>query len=123
MLMVWDLDPCLDVSSIPIQSPSMEVSPSPTSRTQPTAYVIAFPHPLTTVNSHPSTSKELLVSDCRGSVFITDWRSDPDESEQDSLRHSNIMELVEPRALSDAMTALSTQWTGSAAWRRDTVDM
>lgn len=118
MLMVWDLDP-----PPTIQSPSVQVSPSPPPRSQPTAYVIAFPYPLTTVNSHPSTGKDFLVSDCRGSIFITDWRSDPGESEQDNWRHSNIVELVEPHALSDAMTGLSVQWTGSAAWRRDTVDM
>jgi len=120
MLMVWDLDPNLDILPVPVRSPSMEVSPSPSPRSQPTAYVIAFPHPLTTVNSHPSTAKEFLVSDCRGSVFITDWRSDPDESDG---RHSNLAELVEPHALSDAMTGLSVLWTGSAAWRKDTVNI
>lgn len=119
MLMVWDLDP--GISSVPLRSSSVETSPSPPPRSQPTAYVIAFPHPLTTVNSHPSTGKEFLVSDCRGSIFITDWRSDPDES--DNWRHSNLVELVDPHALSDATTGLSVQWTGSAAWRRDTVDM
>jgi hypothetical protein len=123
MLMVWDLDPSMDISSVAVQSPSIEVSPSPPQRLQPTAYAIAFPHPLTTVNSHPSTAKEFLVSDCRGSIFITDWRSDPDESEQGNWRHFNLVELVEPHALSDAMTGFSVQWTGSAAWRRDTVDM
>lgn len=123
MLMVWDLNPSLNVSSVPTRSPIIEVSPSLTSRSQPTAYVIAFPHPLTTVNSHPSTSKDFLVSDCRGSIFVTDWRSDPEESEQDNWRHSNLIELVEPRALSDAVTGLPVQWTGSAAWRRDTVDI
>lgn len=123
MLMVWDLNPSLDISSIPSPSPGTEGLSSPPPRSQPTAYVISFPHPLTTVSSHPSTGKDFLVSDCRGSIFITDWRSDPDESEQDSWRHSNIVELVEPRALSDALTGLGVQWTGSAAWRRDTVDM
>lgn len=123
MLMVWDLDPNVNISSVPIHSPGMEIELSSPPRSQPTAYVIAFPHPLTTVNAHPSTGKEFLVSDCRGSIFITDWRSDPDESEQGNWRHSNLVELVEPRALSDATMGLSVQWTGSAAWRRDTVDM
>lgn len=127
MLMVWDLHPTLDISSSlpsPIRSPAMAGTPSsPPARPQPTAYVIAFPHPLTTVNSHPSTSKEFLVSDCRGSIFLTDWRSDPEEKDHDSWRHSSLVELVEPRALSDALTGLSVQWSGSVAWRRDTVDM
>jgi hypothetical protein len=121
--MVWDLDSSLDIPSVPLRLPSKEVSSSPPPRSQPTTYVIPFPYPLTTVNSHPSTGKELLVSDCRGSIFITDWRSDPDESEQDNWRRSNLVELVEPHALSNAMTGLSVQWSGSAAWRRDTVDM
>lgn len=113
--MVWDLDPDVKISSAPVRSSGAEVP-----RSQPTAYVIAFPHPLTTVNSHPSTGKEFLVSDCRGSIFITDWRSDPQESDQENWRHSNLIELVEPRALAESM---SGQWTGSAAWRRDTTDM
>ncbi|KZP24876.1 hypothetical protein FIBSPDRAFT_1041985 [Athelia psychrophila] len=121
MLMVWDLDPALDIASVP--SPGSDASSSSSPRPQPTAYVITFPHPLTTVNSHPSTGKDFLVSDCRGSIFITDWRSDPDESDQGNWRHSNLVELVEPCALSDAMTGLSVQWTGSAAWRRDAVDI
>ncbi|TFK93162.1 hypothetical protein K466DRAFT_581249 [Polyporus arcularius HHB13444] len=113
MLMVWDLHPNLDIASPP--SPGA----SPPVRPQPTAYVITFPHPLTSVNSHPSTSKELLVADCRGSIFLTDWRSDPDENEQDSWRNSAVVELVEPRALADAASGLSNKWSGSVAWRRD----
>ncbi|KII88799.1 hypothetical protein PLICRDRAFT_110292 [Plicaturopsis crispa FD-325 SS-3] len=120
-LLVWDLQPRIDISSgqpSPARSPSFSTTPSnPGSvRPQPTAYVIPFPHPLTTVDSHPSTSKELLVSDCRGSVFLTDWRSDP--SENSSRRHSSLVELVDPRALADAQSV-----GGSVAWRRDTVDI
>ena len=113
MLMVWDLNPNLNIASPP--SPGQ----TPPSRPQPTAYVITFPHPLTSVNSHPSTSKELLVADCRGSIFLTDWRSDPDENEQDAWRHSSVVELIEPRALADAASGLSNKWSGSVAWRRD----
>ncbi|KAI0822683.1 WD40-repeat-containing domain protein [Trametes gibbosa] len=113
MLMVWDLHPSIDLTSPP--SPGA----SPPSRPQPTAYVITFPHPLTSVNAHPSTSKELLVADCRGSVFLTDWRSDPDENEQHSWRNSSVVELLEPRALADSLAGPSAKWSGSVAWRRD----
>ncbi|KAI0362809.1 hypothetical protein OH77DRAFT_1500401 [Trametes cingulata] len=113
MLMVWDLHPSIDLTTPP--SPGA----SPPSRPQPTAYVITFPHPLTSVNAHPSTSKELLVADCRGSIFLTDWRSDPDENEQDSWRNSSVVELLEPRALADSLAGPSTKWSGSVAWRRD----
>ncbi|KAL7283116.1 hypothetical protein ACG7TL_002541 [Trametes sanguinea] len=113
MLMVWDLHPAIDIASPPFPGTS------PPSRPQPTAYVIKFPHPLTSVNAHPSTSKELLVADCRGSIFLTDWRSDPPENEQDSWRNSSVVELVEPRALADSLAGPSAQWSGSVAWRRD----
>ncbi len=59
------------------------------------------------------------MADCRGSIFLTDWRSDPDENEQDSWRNSAVVELVEPRALADAASGLSNKWSGSVAWRRD----
>ncbi|KAI0747773.1 hypothetical protein C8Q80DRAFT_1168378 [Daedaleopsis nitida] len=103
MLMVWDLSPNLNIASPP--SPGMDPPPA-----------LNLLH---TVNSHPSTSKELLVADCRGSIFLTDWRSDPDENEQDSWRNSSVVELVEPRALAYAASGLSNKWAGSVAWRRD----
>ena len=42
--------------------------------------------------------REFLVADARGSVFLTDWRTDPDENEAASWRNSSVVELVEPRA-------------------------
>ncbi|KAJ6546410.1 hypothetical protein DFH09DRAFT_927287 [Mycena vulgaris] len=122
MLMVWDLYPTLDMSSNRMSPDSlgMSGSSSPPPRLQPTAYVIAFPHPLNTVNSHPSSSKEFLVSDARGSIFLTDWRSDPgDNSDFESWR---LVELVEPYALAATSTGLSVQG-GWAAWRRDNTDI
>jgi hypothetical protein len=125
MLMVWDLHPTVDIASglsSPVRSPDIMGSPAG-GRPHPTAYVIAFPYPLISVNSHPSTSKEFLVSDCRGSIFLTDWCSDPKQGEQENWRHSSLIELVEPSMLSDTSTGLSLQWSGSVDWRRDSVDM
>ncbi|KAJ7285567.1 hypothetical protein C8J57DRAFT_1285199 [Mycena rebaudengoi] len=121
MLMVWDLYPTQDTASnrSSLDSSRMTGSPSPPPRPQPTAYVIAFPHPLTTVNSHPSSSKEFLVSDTRGSIFLTDWRSDPDDADFESWR---LVELVEPYALAAASMGISVQG-GWAAWRRDNADI
>ncbi|KAJ7849155.1 hypothetical protein B0H14DRAFT_2766264 [Mycena olivaceomarginata] len=99
-LMIWDLYPTQDASNR--SSPDSSRMSSPTPRLQPTAYVIAFPHPLTAVSSHPSSSKEFLVSDTRGSIFLTDWRSDPDESDYESWR---LVELIEPYALAATATA------------------
>jgi hypothetical protein len=121
--MVWDLHPTVDISSSapsPARSAPQIVTSSPMDRPQPTAYVIAFPHPLAAISSNPATSKEFVVSDCRGSIFITDWRSDPQDIDQ---RHSSLVELVEPYALAESTMGLCTQWSGSVAWRRDTPDM
>ncbi|KAF8892685.1 hypothetical protein BD779DRAFT_1510340 [Infundibulicybe gibba] len=126
MLMVWDLQPKLDIPSSlpsPIRSPATSATPSPATRPQPTAYVIALPHPLTSISSHPATSKEFLVSDCRGSIFLVDWRSDPDEGDRTSWRNSSVIEFVEPHSLSSSAVGLSPPWSGSVAWRRDTVDI
>jgi hypothetical protein len=86
-------------------------------RPQPAAYAIPFPHPLTSVSSHPLSSKEFLVSDNHGSIFLTDWRSDPEEDP----RNLNVVELVEPRALSDAVSGIGS--AGAAAWRADNPDV
>ncbi|KAJ7172752.1 hypothetical protein C8R46DRAFT_1087215 [Mycena filopes] len=117
MLMVWDLYPTLDTSS-GRSSPESGMSASPP-RLQPTAYVIAFPHPLTSVSSHPSSSKAFLVSDTRGSIFLTDWRSDPEDSDYDSWR---LVELIEPYALAATSTGISVPG-GWAAWRGDNADI
>ena len=127
MLMVWDLHPPLSLSPSvstagALSSPPASSSPPP-SRRQPTAYVITFPHPLTTVCAHPSTSKEFLVADARGSIFLTDWRSDPAADERVTWRNSSVVELVEPRALADAVTGAAVRWAGSVAWRKDDVNM
>lgn len=124
MLMVWDLYPTIDIPSnlsAPIHhSPDAENS---SSRPQPTAYAIPFSHPLTSIHSHPSTSKEFLVADACGSIFITDWRSDPDIDGQDNWRKLTVVELNEPYALANASLGQNYHWSGSVAWRRDSVDV
>lgn len=112
MLMVWDLE-----THAAGGSPSAGSDRNFLDRPQPTAYAIPFPHPLTSVGSHSLSSKEFLVSDNHGSIFLTDWRSDPEEDP----RNLNVVELVEPRALSDAVSGIGS--TGAAAWRADNADM
>lgn len=99
------------------------MSPQPDGRPQPTAYVIPFPHPLRSIRAHPGTSKEFLVSDCHGSIFLTDWRSDPEDSDDGALRHSSIIELIEPTAMAAAAMGTTKQWTSSVDWRIDAIDM
>jgi hypothetical protein len=139
MLMIWDLNPGsnntpdsqLPPRSLNSQGPTPP--PQPHVRPQPTAYVIAFSRPLMTVNSHISTSKEFLVSDSHGYVYIVDWCSEPLDSsgeaqegqgQRDESWHLPILvELVDPQAHSDASTYHSVQWSGSTAWRNDSSDM
>ncbi|KAF9264935.1 hypothetical protein L218DRAFT_958100 [Marasmius fiardii PR-910] len=150
MMVVWDLYP---THAVPVRnshrragsrsSSSSNASSSRAAggRPQPTAYVIPFPHPLTSIDSHPSTSKEFLVSDCRGSIFLTDWRSDVEggythtgagageiQSPQNHWRpgsnsNRSVIELTDPHALSDSMMGLGNSFLGCAAWRRDTADI
>jgi len=114
--MVWDLEMRATGGSPSAGSDRVE-DRSSLDRPQPAAYAIPFPHPLTSVSSHPLSSKEFLVSDNHGTIFLTDWRSDPEEDS----RRLNVIELVEPRALSDAVSGLGS--VGVAAWRADNPDV
>lgn len=133
MLMVWDLHPAVDPTpSSRTPSPTLELdismSPPMSARPQPTAYVIPFPHPLTTIRSHPATSKEFVVADARGSVFLADWRSDPEEEAAAAeLRHSSVIELIEPVKLAGEVMGGSRdaqgKWSASVDWRVDSMDV
>jgi hypothetical protein len=115
--MVWDLNPEAEMETSPI-------SPSHTpGRSLPTAYVIPFPYPLVDVKSHPSSSKEFLVADSHGSIFLTDWRTDPMDNGEQTWRHHSLVELVEPKVMADTMSGIMVYGAGSVAWRRDAVDM
>ena len=116
MLMVWDLETRTGGGS-PSAGSDRAGDRSFMDRPQPAAYAIPFPHPLTSVGSHPLSSKEFLISDNHGTIFLTDWRSDPEEDS----RRLNVVELVEPRALSDAIGGLGS--AGVAAWRADNPDV
>ena len=116
MLMVWDLETRAAGRS-PSAGSDRAGDRSFLDRPQPAAYAIPFPHPLTSVSSHPLSSKEFLVSDNHGSIFLTDWRSDPEEDS----RRLNAIEFVEPRALSDAISGHGS--VGVAAWRADNPDV
>lgn len=121
--MVWDLHPVVECPPSP-DSIDYDMSPPASARPQPTAYVIPFPHPLVSIRNHPSSSKEFVVSDCRGSVFITDWRSDPEEGvEEGGLRHSSVIELTEPSALAASCMATEKLWSSSVDWRVDSFDL
>ncbi|PFH47674.1 hypothetical protein AMATHDRAFT_151584 [Amanita thiersii Skay4041] len=111
MLMVWDLYPKATSSGLGKSSATL----------QPTAYVIPFMYPLVSIDSQPASGKVLLVTDCRGCIFITDWKSDPGCHEQNYGRHSSIIELFDPRSLATAAQATST--ASSAFWRPDTTDI
>ncbi|KAF9052794.1 hypothetical protein BJ165DRAFT_1442892 [Panaeolus papilionaceus] len=123
-LMVWDLNPTVDINGDDPSNtrPSPSLSPS-SDRPQPLAYAIPFAHPLTSIRAHPGTNKEFLVSDCFGSVFLTDWRADPEDSEDGVLRHSSILELIEPESLAASVMGGTKQWSASVDWRPDAIDI
>ncbi|KAA1478812.1 hypothetical protein DENSPDRAFT_845929 [Dentipellis sp. KUC8613] len=124
MLMVWDLQPTLDIPST-LSSPSPTLTHQPTAsnadiRPQPTAYAMPFLHPLVSIASHPSTSNELVVADSKGSVFLIDWRSEPGRAAIDMWPRGGALELVDPHALAEQP---STAMAGSVDWRRDSTDV
>lgn len=128
MLMVWDLRPNVDILSAPL-SPS----PPPSSRAyssdnqtgsnarpQPTAYVISFPHALSSVCAHATTTKDLLVADVRGSLALIDWRTDPSHASADAAwHHPRVVEFSAPRAIAGGACA----FPASAAWQQANPDM
>jgi len=121
-LIVWDLYPSPDFNadtSSEMEGDSFDRS----DHRQPTALVIPFALPLCSVGSHPSTSKELLVSDARGTVFLVDWRKDPSETDRDDDHLQNIVELVHPRALAESCTNLAKTLSGYASWHRDNANL
>ncbi|TFK55337.1 hypothetical protein OE88DRAFT_1675095 [Heliocybe sulcata] len=114
-LLIWDLYP-----STPDFSTFMDTDASiPSSKADPVAYPIKYAHALTSVCAHPSSYKELLVGDCRGSLHIVDWRT----IREDSFRRHSIIELVAPRALAQGMMGFTCGKGGSVAWRWDSPDI
>ena len=128
VLLFWDLSP-------PTEDESLPTSPLPpagaplrssahSSRPEPLAFAVPYAHPLHSVASHPSTSKELVVSDAQGSVFVVDWRVDlADKNPDERYRGLSIAQLVDPRALADARTGTQTVWGGSVAWQQQDFNM
>jgi hypothetical protein len=140
MLMVWDLRPNVDIPSAPqsqsrsrshsrsrsLSPPSSSSTSTPgggsggSTRPQPTAYVISFPHALSSVCAHASTTKELLVADVRGSLALVDWRSDPLHAPADAAwHHPRVIEFAAPRAVAGGAGA----YPASAAWQQANPDM
>lgn len=108
----------------PVPSPTTKVKPkeeshwhSVTDKPQPIPFAISYSHPLHSIISHSSTSKELIVSDSQGSIFDVDWRYDPvDEHPENGYRGLSVAQLIEPRALADARTGMQTVWSGAVDW-------
>ena len=124
MLMVWDLRPNVDIPSAPLsRSPSdahADSDGASSARPQPTAYVISFPHALSAVCAHASTTKDLLVADVRGSLALIDWRSDPSHAPPtDAWHHPHVVEFSAPRAIAGGAGA----FPASAAWHHANPDM
>jgi hypothetical protein len=82
--------------------------------------VISFPHALSAVCAHASTTKDLLVADVRGSLALVDWRSDPAHAPADAAwHHPRVVEFAAPRAIAGGAGAFPP----SAAWQHANPDM
>jgi hypothetical protein len=82
--------------------------------------VISFPHALSSVCAHASTTRELLVADVRGSLALIDWRSDPSHAPADAAwHHPRVIEFAAPRAIAGGAGA----YPASAAWQHANPDM
>jgi hypothetical protein len=82
--------------------------------------VISFPHALSSVCAHASTTKDLLVADVRGSLSLIDWRSDPSHAPAaDAWHHPHVIEFSAPRAIAGGAGA----FLASAAWQQANPDM
>lgn len=112
-LIVWDLRPKSSTESDLFLNGATS---SPDTPPQPTALVLPFAYPLCSISSHATSSKEFIVSDCRGSLFVVDWRKDPSENEEEAVTHQNFIELVHPRSLADAVSNIPTNLSGYASW-------
>ena len=115
-LLVWDLNPSVDVECTPVMvNDTLTPPPRPT----PTAYPIHFSYPLTAIASHPSSSKEFLIADSHGSIFLTNWRVDGEQS----WGSRSSVELIEPQAAADTLSGRMISGRGSIGWRRDAANM
>ncbi|KZT03433.1 uncharacterized protein LAESUDRAFT_704750 [Laetiporus sulphureus 93-53] len=120
-LMIWDLYPDRPSVSKRAEDKSLYqevVMTDENNRAIPTAIVITFKHRLTSISAHPTASTELLIADCRGNVYLTDWEASP-EDQEDEWRNGSVVELLDPRTLADTRKAFH----GSAAWRWDSPDI
>jgi hypothetical protein len=84
-------------------------------RPQPTAFAHPYAQALKSVESHPTSSRDLLVADAAGNVVLTDWRID---DSLDPSRKNVSTELGHPRALADKVAGLGSR-SGSVAWGSD----
>ncbi|KAI0259972.1 hypothetical protein BC834DRAFT_961640 [Gloeopeniophorella convolvens] len=127
MLMVWDLQPALDIPSLPHSPSPASDAPSGAStagaggapRAQPTAYALPFPRALSAVCAHAARTKDLLVADARGALALVDWRSEPGHAPAGAWHHPRVLELAAPRALAGGARAAPA----SAAWQHANPDI
>ncbi|KAG8904322.1 hypothetical protein FRB99_001907 [Tulasnella sp. 403] len=90
---------------------------------QPTAYIIKFPHPLHSIASHPLSANQFMVSDSAGTVFIVDWTKLDSDKPSTMWKGHRVVELVDPRALTDRLTGGKPSWTGGASWKYDDINV
>ncbi|KAF8682478.1 Utp21 protein [Rhizoctonia solani] len=93
----------------------------------PSAYPIAFSHPLQDVIAHDANARVLLVADSRGTVSLVDWAgAEADEDIPDGWSRQRVVELMDPRRVAEGITGVRTSGVpmnsslgGGADWKPD----
>lgn len=95
----------------------------------PSAYPIAFTHPLQDVIAHDANARTLLVADSRGTVSLIDWAGaemDEDVPGAEEWHRQRVVELMDPRRVAEGITGVRTSGVplnsslgGGADWKPD----
>ncbi|EUC62084.1 Smg-4/UPF3 family protein [Rhizoctonia solani AG-3 Rhs1AP] len=125
-LLIWNLSKRIKTEDDP--DSSMDLGDDQQDQDQaPSAYPIAFSHPLQDVIAHDANARVLLVADSRGTVSLVDWAgAEAEEDAPDGWHRQRVVELMDPRRVAEGITGVRTSGVpmnsslgGGADWKPD----
>ncbi|CAE7205857.1 unnamed protein product [Rhizoctonia solani] len=125
-LLIWNLSKRIKAEDDP--DSSMDLGDDQQDQDQaPSAYPIAFSHPLQDVIAHDANARVLLVADSRGTVSLVDWAgAETEEDAPDGWHRQRVVELMDPRRVAEGITGVRTSGVptnsslgGGADWKPD----
>ncbi|CAE6521028.1 unnamed protein product [Rhizoctonia solani] len=125
-LLIWNLSKRIKSEDDP--DSSMDLGDDQQDQDQaPTAYPIAFSHPLQDVIAHDANARVLLVADSRGTVSLVDWAgAEVEEDAPEGWHRQRVVELMDPRRVAEGITGVRTSGvpmnsslSGGADWKPD----